>query len=43
MKRAIACFIIGWGLVYFTKNLKAQADQIQPTPQQQEAQRKIDD
>jgi len=43
MKRAIACFITAWGLAYFPPNLKAQADQIQLTPQQQEMQRKADD
>jgi hypothetical protein len=41
--RAIACFITGCGLAFCPFDLKAQADQIQLTPQQQEMQRKVDD
>jgi len=43
MKRAIACFVTGWLLVYFPSYLKAQADPIQLSPLQQELQRKTDD
>lgn len=43
MNRTMILFIAGCGLVYCPHQLRAQANQIQLSPQQQEAQQKIDD